>query len=945
MINFSKSFGNSLLTMAVALGVMSPLTASAEIIRTPFAGMPKPTVSNLKAHPAPAADVQSGFQPLWSTDVTMADAEGDCEESQMRRLADGGYIAGYTCGGGENILEGRVVRLNAAGEKLWETAVQAEINTTVNKVCQGEDGRFYALGTTVSNGFTQSYIACLDGNGKQVYLTINEDNVAILNPTEITTAGDKVAIIYITNTASYNGTKTLTARWFDNTGKQTNELLQPVTTATTEYVSRLGDFLMVPMFSADAFAIDLKNASIALHAQQEYGSVYYNGCANEDALFTLHKNASSMLVLTKYQIEDGALVEKWNCTTRQENTGYDSFAYPLNEGKVIIYNKSRQYGPGIAIIAADGSREQDKAEVNFGDYNSAWAYAAAQGADGTIYIFGMFASGMTYGLSVLTTDANLNNPQATVYDNLDPGYTLFYSQYDHSYYTDNEFVFSGYMRPEDYNSHGYTPIFGTYSITDNQMKLLYTGDPGSIAKIEAGEMTVDANFNVYATMTSNAQSVLIKYNAEGEQEWVRYLNSEGKLFKPVILSNGNICTGTYSNGLQAVCYTPNGDVVYDVKDETVSNTLSYLRSAFAVEGEDNSLIIATSGYNATTYLGMPYVAKVDAEGNVSSKLVTDYEYSTNVEGITSDKDGNAYILGNTSNVDGISLPIIIKIDSNLEVKKAFTQDIDVHCPLYFGAIGADGRIYVVGNTWYHGMLFVYDKDFNMLGYHIFEDSTYTQSEYESLSLNADGDALISANYQDENYNRYGMVLCYNDKAELQWRFNRTTEGAGYHYIYNAAQNGDDVIAVGIRNSAVGIQSYVMVLNAEQQIEKEFYMPQDKGYSSYAFGSSDIIGGNAYVESTFRSGKAMFGNVTCFGDASTVSVEQLPAIANEDSIVIENGQASLTCGSEALWEVYTADGAKIVSSTATNLNLGNLNGGIYIITAKNADKTYTAKITK
>ncbi len=941
---FTKTLGNSLLTMLVAMGAISSSSASAEKIRTPFAGMPKPSAENLNTVPFRAGEVLSGFEPLWSTDITMADAEGDCEESQMRRLADGGYIAVYTCGGGENILEGRIVRLTASGEKLWETIVEGGINTTVNKVCEGSDGRFYAFGTTQREGFTQSYIACFDAEGKQAFLTVNDDNMASINPVEIAAVGDKTAIVYTSATSAYGGTKTLTARWFDYEGNQTNELVQTVATATCEYVSRLGDFLMVPMFSSEAFAIDLKNATVALHPEQGYGCVYYNGCASEDALFTLHKNSSSMLVLTKYQIEDGQLVERWNCTTRQENTGYDSFAYALNDGKVLIYNKLRQGAPGIAIVNSDGTRAQDKAEVNFGDYNSAWAYAAGQAADGTIYIFGMYAEGMTYGLSVLTTDANLNNPQATLYDNIDPGYTLFYSQYDHSYYTDSEFVFSGYMRPEEYNTHGYTPFFGTYSISDNELKLLYTGDPGNIAKIEAGEITVDADYNVYATMTSNGKAVLAKYNSDGKQEWVKYLNSDGKLFKPVILSNGNICTGTSSNGINAVCFTPDGDVVYDVVDESVLATLSYIRSAFAVEGEGNSLIIACSGYNPNTYLGMPYVTKVDAEGNVTSKLVEDYEYSTNVEGITSDKEGNAYILGNTSNVDGISLPIIIKIDSNLEVKKAFTQDIDVHCPLYYGAIGADGRIYVVGNTWYHGMLFVYDKDFNMLGYHIFEDSTYTQSEYESLSLTDEGNALIAANYQDEDYNRYGLLICYNDKADLLWRFNRTTEGGGYHYLYNAAQNGSEVIAVGLRNSAVGIQNYTMVLNANQEIEKEYYMPQDKGYSSYSFGSSEIVGGNAYIECSYRSGKAMFGNLTCFGKAATVGVDQ-NIITESNGIMIADGMASLAEGSAAQWDVYAADGSKVISTNAAALNLSSLKGGIYILTAKTATKTYTTKIAK
>lgn len=584
MRTLTKSIGTSLLTMVMAMGAMNPSTASAEMIRTPFAGMPEAKANGLDSQdwlnklnermqpkhlPILAPESESGFEPLWSANMTMADAEAECDESQMRRLADGGYIAVYTCGSGEKILEGRIVRLSASGEKLWETVLQDEINTTANKVCQGEDGRFYVLGTTQRDGYIQSYLACVDSDGNQVYLNVNDDNMAAINAVEVATAANEAAIIYTTSTAQWGGDKTLMARWFDESGNQTRELNQSVTTGTTEYVSRLGDFLMVPMYSNEAFAIDLKNGSIALHATQESGSTYYNGCASEDALYTLHKNASSMLTLTQYQIEDGELVEKWNCTTKQENSGYDSFAHALNDGKVLVYNKARQGGPGIAIINSDGTKYQDKIEVNFGEYNEAWPYAAAQGADATIYIFGMYAHGMTYGLSILTTDADLSNPNGTVYNNLDPGYTLFYSQYDRSYFIDDEFVFSGYMRPEEYNEHGYTPFFGTYSITDNEMQLVYTGEPGNIAKVEPGEFTVDADYNVYATLTSNSNPVLIKYDSTGKQVWAKYINSTGKLFKPVILSNGNICTGTSTNGITVACFTPDGEEVYSVTDESM----------------------------------------------------------------------------------------------------------------------------------------------------------------------------------------------------------------------------------------------------------------------------------------------------------------------------------------------------------------------------------------
>ncbi len=209
MTTFTKNLGNSVLTMMVAIGAISTSTASAELIRTPFAGMPKP--ASQKAPAFHAGEVSTGFEPLWSTDITMADAEADCEESQMRLLSDGGYVAVYTCGAGAKILEGRIVRLSASGEKLWETVIQDEISTTASKVCEGEDGRFYVLGTTQHNGTTQSYIACFGADGKQVYLTVNEDNKATLNAVEVATAGNQAIIVYTSTTSVYGGTKTLTA--------------------------------------------------------------------------------------------------------------------------------------------------------------------------------------------------------------------------------------------------------------------------------------------------------------------------------------------------------------------------------------------------------------------------------------------------------------------------------------------------------------------------------------------------------------------------------------------------------------------------------------------------------------------------------------------------------------------------------------------------------------
>ncbi len=958
MRTFTKSIGASLLTMVVALG--APTIISAELIRTPFAGMPEAKANNLDSQewfnklndrvstqklPLHAGEAPSDFRPLWSTDMTMADSEAECDASQMRLLADGGYIAVYTCGGGEKILEGRIVRLSATGDKLWETVLQYEMNTTANKVCQGEDGRFYVLGSTLYDGSTQSYLACIDDDGKQVYMTINEDNVATVKPIEVATVGNNTAIVYSTSTSQWGGNKTLMARWFDESGNQIQELGQPVTTGTNEYVSRLGDFLMVPMFSNEAFAIDLKNGTIALHATQENGSIYYNGCSNEDALYTLHENTSSKLVLTQYKIENGELVEKWHYTTRQENTGYDSFAFSLNEGKVLVYNKQRNGAPGMAIINPDGTKYQDKLEVNFGDYNEAWGYAATQTTDGKIYIFGMYAQGMTYGLSILTTDADLENPTGTIYDNLDPGYVLYYSQYDRSYFADNEFVFTGYMRPEEYNKFGYTTIFGTYSISDNEMQLLYKGDPGKISKVEPGMFTVDENYNVYATLTSNSKPMLVKYNSDGNQEWIKYIDSEGQLIKPVILSNGNICTGTRTNGIKIVCYTPEGEEVYNVTDTSVLNSLSYMASAYAIEGQENSLIVSGSGYNSSAQLSMPYIIKIDAEGHITSKLITDFAGTTNVNALTNDTEGNIYLLGNSSNSDDVPCPMILKVDNDLQVKKAFIQDIDVNCPLYNGAIDEEGRIFVVGNTWYHGMLFVYDKEFNLLGYHIFAQDMETQSVYQSLSLTSEGNALIAASYMDENYKNSGLVICYNDKAELLWQYNSSANGSNNHYyFYDAAQYGNNIIAVGYCNSIAGVQNYTLELNADHEILKECYAPQDKGYSSYSYRYSDIIGGNAYITFSYSLGQALFGNLTCFGNKTT-GIGTTITTVESNGIVIKDGQARLANNSAAVWNVYTTDGRKVMNLNAAELNLNSLTRGMYIVSAKSGDKAYTIKVMR
>ncbi len=966
MKQISQKTTKMLSATVLALSVTMPLMASADKISTPFSGLaglddngvtPQEWFNKLNGQMQPntlfqgmanSAETQNGFEPLWSADMDMADAEAEINVSQACRLEDGGYIGVYTCGGETKIREGRIVRMSATGEKMWETVLQANYNTTANKVCQGKDGNFYVLGTTTGNGSMQAYIACIDETGHQTYLTTVQEteDVSAIYPTDVLQAGDETVIVY---TATSDYTNTLTARWYDTTGQQTRDLYQAIT-AGTKYTSRLGNFLMIPTMSNKVFAIDLENGTLALEiSQPETSAVYQNGCATEDALYTLYRDSSSMLVLTQYKVENDKLVEKWKCTTSQNSVNFDAWAHPLNEGKVLIYNKKSQGNPGMVIVNPDGNIYKNQTGVYFGTCNGAWPYAATQAADGTIYIFGMYSSGMKFALCVLTTAADLSNPQFQIFDNLDPGHTLYYSQYNQSHFTDGQCVFSGYMRPQDWNKHGFTPIFGTYTIEDNQMRLLYTGIPGNIAKVYPKKFAVDKDYNVYASVESASKYYkLVKYNSKGEQEWVETISTGGgATVEPVVLTNGNICAGCYNEreGLRVVCLTPDGQEVYNILDTSILEDVTSSNGCYAVQGEDNSIIIVNSGYSSKLNRRLPYITKVDVNGQFTSKLITDFDTSSDVCELCKDNDGNIYILGAVENSEKIACPMIIKVDADLQVQKAFMQEIDVRCPLYYGAVDNQGRIFAAGNTQYHGMIFVYDKNFSLLGYDIYASTTNATSVYQSISLTADGNALVSACYKDMYSKNSGLILCFNEKAELQWQYERKDNGTGQFYFYAAAQSDNNIIATGYCASQLGVQVYGLELGENREVLKEYFTPTENPYLSCSCQYADIVNGNAYLASTYGAGIAVLGNITCFGNPRTLDDVELLFSSEDNQIVLHNGSAALSDGSIASWNLYTIAGTKVLSCYDTRLCLNSVQSGIYIVTAGTENGLITKRIIK
>lgn len=369
----------------------------------------------------------------------------------------------------------------------------------------------------------------------------------------------------------------------------------------------------------------------------------------------------------------------------------------------------------------------------------------------------------------------------------------------------------------------------------------------------------------------------------------------------------------------------------------------FFRDFYAEATIDGGFIAAAYAMTSPNDATIPFAVKCDSDGGLTWKAIDDFENNSEVKGIMSDSDGNVCLLGCTKNSNNIKCPMIVKLGNDLQTLNAFYQEIDVDCTLYCGEASEQGNLYLVGNTVYHGMLFVYDSDMQRLGYDIYGNSTDTESVYQSISLTPEGNAIVSSSYRDENWKEYSLVICYDTNADKLWQYTTSADN-GTIYLFDAAQTGQTTLAIGISYSSIGAQAYTLELNDNHEFANEFYSPAEYGFSTFQYGYTDIVGGKAYISWAYKMGPGVLGSVECFGDTSIVNIPTLNC-NDKDGIVLTEGQARMADGSEAEWTLYSLTGIKTLCVKGNQIDLTDLQSGIYIITANTDKGTFKLKFAK
>ena len=401
-------------------------------------------------------------------------------------------------------------------------------------------------------------------------------------------------------------------------------------------------------------------------------------------------------------------------------------------------------------------------------------------------------------------------------------------------------------------------------------------------------MAFDVYGNIYVTGKSenltpykyNYDFVTIKYNANGDQIWVkRYDSSWGGDFADDIPTaiekdeQGNI----YVAGSCAwhrwiidyliIKYDSMGNMKwvqhYDYDESSWLTT--NVAKTLAVDNSGNVYLTGYSKdvgeYSSSLYLTLKY----DSNGNLLWNAIYDGPFNTIdvATAIKVDSAGNVFVTGH-SGTHGAT----IKYDANgvqLWIDIYDEQGYPYYWPGFFDAIAMDnsGNIYVIGrgladnasNLSYDYLTIKYDTNGNRLWVRTYEDNNeITDRNYaKAISVDTNGNAYITGFTEGADHTLSYSTLKYNSSGNLLWATKYSESSNGFSKANALAVDYyGNVYVTGSSNGSGAISDFVTVKytsNGNQAWVKRYNSPPEGMDISYSSDAVVDANGNIYVTGT------------------------------------------------------------------------------------------------
>ena len=811
---------------------------------------------------------------LWTAQSDMFDRPSECTLNRLVTLSDGSVVGMYNTGAESLIYEGRIVKLTSNGAKVWETTIQAGKNTTADRLDVAQNGNSYVLGTTLVNGATRLYVASFGSDGAEKFIKVLDIEAAKLTPVAVFAIDNDIAAIYTTqNETSYQ----LVMQVLNGNGEEVKSMTHNTNSSGAGLAVRMGDFVMLPYWAKEAYALNMRNCSLEMEIIPETGVKFHNGCASADAIYNVLQ-ASEGYVVSQYKVVDGALTKTWETTTAQKFSMFNLYSFAV-DGGVLLYNHKNYAQPGISLIGEDGTPIVEKATVGMGSYADLSVFSAGRNSNGEIYVLGQAPN---YKVAMAKIASDLSQVTVTEVAGIDDTMGYFYTYGFQSTFTGSKFVFAGVVRPVDFNTGGYTPYFATLNPESPATALWsYEGHVGNTASVIPGVPVVDEQGNMFCYILSGSKSMLAKYDSNGNSVWKASLPAVNDyLADPILMSNGQVCVaGVNMNDGIHVCFVDQTGTIVAQKDHAVPQNIMQPSVIYAVPA-GNSIVMAVAGYDMNrNYLFTPYLCALDENGNFTAKAYDSFEFNIYLRGMKAVKDGEFILFGESPNASYENIPFMLKFDDKLNV--AFCSAPAVKNPSSIIDLfqAHDGTIFAAANTYTNTALLTYNPDGTLIAEYLYAPDGFYSNQVAKIISDGNGNAIAVGNAVANDYiTNHGFTLCCNASAAEQWQY---VTGAN-EWANDVALIEGNAVIVGLVKNESGSCDRITVLDSNHELDKFFDGESFVGYNQIGTCfSGDQVHVNGYSS---EASEVYTGIFSCYQvTTGTSSINDVAASNNGDIV--------------------------------------------------------------
>jgi PKD repeat protein len=381
-----------------------------------------------------------------------------------------------------------------------------------------------------------------------------------------------------------------------------------------------------------------------------------------------------------------------------------------------------------------------------------------------------------------------------------------------------------------------------------------------------GEMTCDQNGNVYIIFSSYllAKWGLVKYNSNGDQQWVYYgLAGEG-MSQIAVDEFGNIFAGGGVDGNYLVIkFHPDNSIAWSETFDLgySGNDLIDITAAPGGKVYACGICVSHSSYSQWDGITIAY----DSSGN--QLWISDYGGTTSSDDkVISDRDGNAYIYGSDSYYGDYPTSYFKKVGSPSYTKgiPGFTYYDD---EAYGGDIGADssGNCYVTAlvdlGDHSQNMIIKFDPYGNivwnkpLLGSNTFGTANYTGISIRKIKVNEAGDVYYTGYTKPYSANNDGYNVetgKINTDGEIEWLVNYD-QAALEDYAYNMTiDHSENLIVIGKTETSPAQYEMLTLKYCEpcSYLQVALHLPMDTicfNWAPFALSGGIPVGGNYSVD--------------------------------------------------------------------------------------------------